>query len=240
MKKIIRFPAVLIFIIIVIISGAPAALALPSVLEYKNASFDVKQLNIVLVMPVKTPAALAWLPLSEKIRLKWGELINTKRNGSGSALLTEDQLLQKHRRAPVKWTSSLQRTSYVNGIAEKYADAVLTMTITVCDYGSVNHPQRFAQGDEYEEIKDWDENGRIVMRKELVRERTLRQAWTERYAEAACRAELWSLKKGTQTLVYSCAASDRASSAVYGNKLPPLEKVVSDLMEHVMKRVPLK
>lgn len=119
MKKIIRFPAVLIFIIIVIISGAPAALALPSVLEYKNASFDVKQLNIVLVMPVKTPVALARLPLSEKIRLKWGELINTKRNGSGSALLTEDQLLQKHRRAPVKWTSSLQRTSYVNGIAEK-------------------------------------------------------------------------------------------------------------------------
>lgn len=224
--------------------SAMPAMAVPTAQEYRNPAFDVKLLSTVLVLPIKMPRAFPEQKLAARLKRHWGDLIKSKRAEGGYAVLTPDQLLQKHYAAeglrPLKWENDLQRVSYVGKIAPQYADAVLTMTITSCDYSSVNHPQRFTSGVEYEEVKRWDENGRITARREMVSERTLRPAWRERFVEAACRVELWSTLGNKQTLVYSCAAEERMSGAVYGDSLPSLEKVSAGLMEHAMRRVPVK
>lgn len=220
------------------------ACALPVAQEYKSASFSLKHVNTVLVMPLKMPAKFSEPQLAAKIKYRWGELINMKRAAGGYAILTPDQLLEKHYAAqkisPKRWGGELQKISYINSIAPRYADAVMTLTITGCDYIRVSHPQRLASGDEYEEVKDWDEHGRITVRKELVTDRTLRPAWTEHLAEASCRVELWSIKGGAHTLLYSCEASERSGGALSGVKHPSLEKAAFGVMEHAVKRVPVK
>lgn len=217
---------------------------MPVAQEYKNAAFSLKQVNTVLVMPIKMPAKFPEPQLAAKVKYRWGELINMKRSAGGYAILTPDQLLEKHysvqKIRPKQWGSDLQKISYINGIAPRYADAVLTLTITGCDYIRVSHPQRLASGDEYEEVKDWDEHGRITARKELVTDRTLRPAWVEHFAEASCRVELWGIKSAEQALIYSCETSERLGGALSGGQTLSLEKAVFGVMEHAVKRVPVK
>lgn len=237
-------PKFAIIVLTLFLAIPSVACALPVAQEYRNSSFSFQKIKTVLVMPLKMPAKFSEPQLAAKVKYRWGELINMKRGAGGYAILTPDQLLKKHYAAqkisPKRWGSELQKISYINGIAPRYVDAVLTLTITDCDYISVRHPQRLASGDEYEEVKDWDEHGRITVRKELVTDRTLRPAWTENFAEAACRAELWSIKGGTHTLLYSCEVSERLGGALSGEKSPSLEKAAFGVMEHAVKRVPVK
>lgn len=235
-------PATLLIFVYYALSASCAMAAVTSQ-EYRNADFDMKHIRTIVVMPIKLPAALQNKQYAD-IKYRWGELIQMKRGEGGYAILTPDQLLQKHYAAkgirPKKWGNDQERVRYVNEIAPEYADAMLTMTIINCDSSSYKVPEQMVSGDEYEEIKDWDEKGRITSRKELVTAKTLRPARTIRQSEAACRAELWGMTKGKQILVYSCVASEKKSSEIYGNKLPTQERVAMEVMEYVMKRVPVK
>lgn len=234
-------PAAIPLFILIAASAASAAITAQ---EYRNISFDMGGIRAVVVMPIKMPASLRDASLVKNIKYRWGELIHLKRGEGGYAVLTPDQLLSKHYAArgvkPKKWANDHERVRYVNDIAPLYADAMLTMTVISCDYSSYGAPARYVSGDEYEEIKDWDEKGRITVRKERVAERTLKPAHTVRQSEAACRAELWSLTRGRQALIYSCEASAANSSEIYGDKLPSHEKTALDVMEYIMKRVPVK
>lgn len=223
---------------------APAANATPTAQEYRNSAFDVKTLRTVLVMPVKVPASLPYAGFAKNIKYKWGELIHMKRGEGGYAVLTPDQLLQKHYTAksvsPKQWENDLQRVSYVTSLAPGYADGVLTMTVISCDYISYSVPASYVSDEEYEEVKDWDENGRITARKELVSKRTLQAKRTYYFSEASCRVELWGMKDGNQTLVYSCIANDARDSRFTAVAVPPPDKITAELMEYVMKRVPVR
>lgn len=240
MKRIFLTAAIQFFILM----AASAASAAITAQEYRNVSFDMGPVRAIVVMPIKIPASLRDAGLVKNIKYRWGELIHLKRNEGGYAVLTPDQLLGRHYAAqgvkPKKWANDHERVRYVNEIAPLYADAMLTMTVISCDYSSYGAPERYVSGDEYEEVKDWDEKGRITVRKERVAKRTLKPAHTVRQSEAACRAELWSLAQGGQALVYSCAASAVNSSEMYGDKLPSREKTAIDVMEYIMKRVPVK
>lgn len=227
-----------------ILLAASAASAAITAQEYRNTSFDIRQVRAVVVMPIKIPASLSDAGLVKNIKYRWGELIHMKRGEGGYTVLTPDELLKKHygRQGvkPKKWASDHERVRYVNDIAPLYADAMLTMTVISCDYSSYGAPARYVSADGYEEVKDWDEKGRITARKERVTERAIKPAHTVRRSEASCRAELWSLARGRQTLIYSCAANVVNSSEMYGDKLPSREKAVMDVMEYIMRRVPVK
>lgn len=232
--------AILLFILL----AASAASASVTAQEYRNISFDMGQIHTVVVMPIKIPASLSEARLVKNLKYRWGELIHMKRGEGGYAVLTPDQLLKKHYGAQgikqKNWANDHERVRYVNDIAPLYADAMLTMAVIYCDYSSYGAPARYISADGYEEVKDWDENGRITVRKERVTERTLKPAHTVRQSEASCRAELWSVTRGRQDLIYSCAATAVNSSEMYGDKLPSPEKTAMDVMEYIMKRVPVK
>lgn len=243
-RKFLPAATLFIFFILFTLFAASAASAAITAQEYRNVSFDMGQVRTVVVMPIKIPASLSDAGLVKNVKYRWGELIQRKRGEGGYAVLTPDQLLARHYAAqglkPKKWANDHERVRYVNDIAPLYADAMLTMTVTSCDYSSYGAPARYVSADGFEEVKDWDENGRITARKERVTERALKPAHTVRQSEAACRAELWSLARGSQTLIYSCAAGAVNSSEIYGDKLPSREKTALDVMDYVMKRVPVK
>lgn len=232
-----------VLVLIYFVFSISSAMAEVTSQEYRNADFDMKRIRTVVVMPIKIPATLHGKQYAD-VKYRWGELIQMKRGEGGYAVLTPDQLLRKHYAAkgikPKKWADDQERIRYINKIAPEYADAMLTMTITTCDYSSYKAPERLVSGDEYVEIKDWDETGRIVSRRVLVTDMTLRPAHIVRQTEAACRAELWDMKSDKQTLVYSCAANEKKSSEIYGDKLPAQERVAMEIIEYVMKRVPVK
>lgn len=240
MKRKLLPAAVILFILL----AASAAAAAITAQEYRNASFDMGQIRAIVVMPIKIPASLGDAGLVKNVKYRWGELIQMKRGEGGYVVLTPDQLLKKHYAArgvkPKKWANDHERVRYVNDIAPLYADAMLTMTVISCDYGSYGAPARYVSADAYEEVKDWDEKGRITARRERVTEREIKPAHTVRQSEASCRAELWSLARGGHTLIYSCAATAVNSSEVYGDKLPSREKTALDVMEYIMRRVPVK
>lgn len=241
MKKRI-LPATILIFISIALSVSCAAAAVTSQ-EYRNADFNMKRIRSIVVMPIKIPATVQGRQYAD-IKYRWGELIHIKRGEGGYTVLTPDQLLQKHYAAkgirPKKWADDQERIRYINGIAPEYADAMLTMTITSCKDSSFKVPERLVSGDEYEEIKDWDENGRITSRRELVTDRRLRPARTVRQTEASCRVELWGVTKDRQTLIFSCMASVQKSSEIYGDKLPTQERAAIEVMEYAMKRVPVK
>lgn len=218
-----------------------SAQAAPDVHSFSVPAAELAAIKTVFVLPAKMPAAFPDADVSAAIKNKWSALIQEKKKSGGFALLTPADLLQKHSMATGERVKTQKdgaaQTRQASSLAPRYADAVLSINISKCDYSGVHHPQTFETTTTFVEELVWEE-GKWVMQRRPASSNELKPAWTERFAEVELRMELWGLKKGNEKLLFSCTVDERISEKAGGGKLPHLADVATRAMETAWRKLP--
>lgn len=216
--------------------------AKPKAEEFRNKDFDYSSVRTVLVIPViyGVPIPQSEAFFDETIQQKWKDLTSQEKSGFSFLIKDPKQIIERDNFVKsVEMTEAMSQNSTTEkalSLAAEYTDAVMTATVTICEYGSIHHPQELIWETKYEDRPYWI-NGKWETIKVPIRYQKIKPEWDEKYSSGAVKLELRSSKDNT--LIYGVNVNAITNEEIFTPR-PSLTKHISNILENAVKRVPKK
>ncbi len=232
-----------IFILACIVTSfASASTAKPVADEFRNKEYDYSSIKTVLVMPIMYEITIPPSEpfLDDSVQQKWKELTSQEKSGFNFLMKTPEQIIERNNF--VKGTENTEKSSRDKAaekalsLSPEYTDAIMTATVTKCEYSTVHHPQELVWDTRYENRSVYV-NGKWETKSVPVSYQRVKPAWDETSAIGAVRLELRSSKENT--LIYGVNVTANTTGDIFSS-LPTLSKHISNIVENALRRVPKK
>lgn len=232
----------ILVLVSILLSFASASMGKPIAEEFRNKDYDYSSVKTVLLMPVMYEITIPTSEpfLDDSVQQKWKELNSQAKSGFNFIVKTPEQIIERD--SFVKGTDPTEKLDR-DKIAEKalslcpeYTDAIMTATITKCEYTSIHHPQELVWETRYEDRSVYID-GKWQTRSVPIRYQNIKPAWDEIFALGAVRLELRNSKDNT--LIYGVNVTANTSEDLF-TALPTLTKHISNIIENTVKRIPRK